>query len=88
MVSIPTRAVRDAGPPRTLTLRFVIGKQSFRRTVRIVQPGALAVERKARLLDLEPAFCIRSAHERSPMKRLSDQRLYAEGLRRAGLPED
>jgi len=42
----------------------------------------------ARLLDLEPAFCIRSALQRSPMKRLSDQRLYAEGLRRAGLPED
>jgi hypothetical protein len=36
VVSIPTRAHRDAGPPRTLTLRFVIGKQTFRRTVRIV----------------------------------------------------
>jgi len=41
----------------------------------------------ARLLELEPGFCVRSALERSPMKRLSDQHLYAEGLRRAGLPE-
>jgi DNA-binding SARP family transcriptional activator len=41
----------------------------------------------ARLLELEPGFCVRSALERSPMKRSSDQRLYAEGLRRAGLPE-
>jgi DNA-binding SARP family transcriptional activator/tetratricopeptide (TPR) repeat protein len=41
----------------------------------------------ARLLELEPGFCVRSALERSPMKRLSDQQLYAEGLRRAGLPE-
>src|SRR5262249_15712377 len=41
----------------------------------------------ARLLELEPGFCVRSALERSPMKRLSDQHLYAQGLRRAGLPE-
>ena len=42
----------------------------------------------ARLLELEPGFCVRSALERSPMTRLIDQNLYAEGLRRAGLPED
>jgi DNA-binding SARP family transcriptional activator len=41
----------------------------------------------ARLLQLEPGFCIKSALERSPMVRLADQNLYAEGLRRAGLPE-
>jgi len=39
VVSIPTRANREGGPPRTLTLRFVIGKQSYRRTVRIVPAG-------------------------------------------------
>jgi DNA-binding SARP family transcriptional activator/tetratricopeptide (TPR) repeat protein len=41
----------------------------------------------ARLLQLEPGFCVKSALERSPMVRLADQNLYAEGLRRAGLPE-
>jgi tetratricopeptide (TPR) repeat protein len=42
----------------------------------------------ARLLELEPGFCVSSALERSPMTRLVDQNLYAEGLRRAGLPDD
>lgn len=41
----------------------------------------------ARLLALEPEFCVRSALERSPMIREADLELYAEGLRRAGLPE-
>ncbi len=41
----------------------------------------------ARLLELEPGFSVRRALERSPMLRLVDQNLYAEGLRRAGLPE-
>jgi DNA-binding SARP family transcriptional activator len=55
--------------------------------------GQLGREREAarvmaRLLELEPGFCVRSALERSPMTRLIDQNLYAEGLRRAGLPED
>jgi hypothetical protein len=42
----------------------------------------------ARLLGLEPRFTIRGAVERSPMTRRIDLCLYAEGLRRAGLPED
>jgi hypothetical protein len=42
----------------------------------------------ARLLELEPGFSVKRALERSPMARLADQKLYAEGLRRAGLPED
>ena len=42
----------------------------------------------ARLLNLEPKFTIRGALERSPMIRHIDRCLYAEGLRRAGLPED
>ncbi len=55
--------------------------------------GQLRREREAarvmaRLLELEPGFCVRSAIERSPMTRLLDRNLYAEGLRRAGLPED
>lgn len=41
----------------------------------------------ARLLTLEPDFCIRDAMERSPMTRPVDLALYAEGLRRAGLRE-
>ena len=41
-----------------------------------------------RLLNLEPRFTIRSALERSPMARHIDLCLYAEGLRRAGLPEN
>ena len=40
-----------------------------------------------RLLGLEPRFSVRSALERSPLTRLADLNLYAEGLRRAGLPE-
>ncbi len=40
-----------------------------------------------RLLALEPGFCISNALERSPMKSQADLDFYAEGLRRAGLPE-
>jgi DNA-binding SARP family transcriptional activator/TolB-like protein len=40
-----------------------------------------------RLLGLEPRFSVRSALERSPLTRLADLNLYAEGLRRAGLRE-
>lgn len=42
----------------------------------------------ARLIALETGFNIRAALDRSPMARESDLKLYAEGLRRAGLPED
>jgi DNA-binding SARP family transcriptional activator len=42
----------------------------------------------ARLLKLEPGFSVKRALERVPIQRLADQNLYAEGLRRAGLPED
>ena len=40
----------------------------------------------ARLLAMEPGFSIRAAIERSPMIRQDDLALYAEGLRKAGLP--
>lgn len=40
-----------------------------------------------RLLELEPGFCVRDAVLRSPVVRQDDLALYAEGLRRAGLPE-
>ena len=40
-----------------------------------------------RLLELEPRFCVQDATARSPMVREDDLSLYAEGLRRAGLPE-
>ena len=54
--------------------------------------GHLAYHQEAsrvlsRLLELEPAFSIRNAIERSPMQRQQDLDLYAEGLRRAGLRE-
>lgn len=42
---------------------------------------------RARLLQLEPGFRVRDAVHRSPMMREEDLALYAEGLRRAGLPE-
>jgi tetratricopeptide (TPR) repeat protein len=42
----------------------------------------------ARLLELETGFSIRNALDRSPMTRDSDRKLYAEGLRRAGLPDE
>ena len=41
----------------------------------------------ARLQGLEPGFSVSNALERSPMTRRADLRLYADGLRRAGLPE-
>jgi DNA-binding SARP family transcriptional activator/TolB-like protein len=41
----------------------------------------------ARLLALEPKFSVRSAIERSPMTRVDDLALYADGLRLAGLRE-
>jgi hypothetical protein len=40
-----------------------------------------------RLLKLEPAFTISDAIRRSPMNLPNDVERYAEGLRRAGLPE-
>lgn len=40
-----------------------------------------------RLLELEPSFSVEEAVERSPMTRPEDVARYAEGLRRAGLPE-
>lgn len=40
-----------------------------------------------RLLELEPSFSVEEAVERSPMMRPEDIARYAEGLRRAGLPE-
>ena len=42
---------------------------------------------RARLLALEPGFSVQSALERSPIMRRDDLALYAEGLRRGGLPE-
>ena len=41
----------------------------------------------ARLLELEPSFTVDQALARSPMSRNEDRERYAEGLRRAGLPE-
>lgn len=40
-----------------------------------------------RLLALEPGFSVETAVTRSPLKRPEDIARYAEGLRRAGLPE-
>ncbi len=41
----------------------------------------------ARLLELEPLFTVEAAISRSPLARPEDLERYAEGLRRAGLPE-
>ena len=40
-----------------------------------------------RLLKLEPNFTVRDAIRRSPMSLTADVERYAEGLRKAGLPE-
>jgi tetratricopeptide (TPR) repeat protein len=54
--------------------------------------GHLGREREAadvlrRLLVLEPGFSVRDAVQRSPILCPEDIATYAEGLRRAGLPE-
>ena len=46
-----------------------------------------AADVRARLLALESDFSVSSAIARSPLTRAEDLTLYAEGLRRAGLPE-
>jgi TolB-like protein len=46
-----------------------------------------AGDMRARLLALEPGFSVTDAVARSPMIRSEDIARYAEGLRRAGLPE-
>jgi tetratricopeptide (TPR) repeat protein len=46
-----------------------------------------AVEVLRRLLDLEPGFSVEQAMLRSPLVLSEDIARYAEGLRRAGLPE-
>jgi TolB-like protein len=53
--------------------------------------GHLGREREAevirtRLLELEPGFTVAQAVARSPLSRQADLDVYAEGLRRAGLP--
>ena len=47
-----------------------------------------AAEVRGRLLGLEPGFSVQEAMSRSPLSRPEDIARYAEGLRRAGLPED
>ncbi|HEY1411421.1 MAG TPA: BTAD domain-containing putative transcriptional regulator, partial [Rhodopila sp.] len=47
-----------------------------------------AAEVRRRLLLLEPGFSVREATARSPLVRPEDIARYAEGLRRAGLPEE
>jgi DNA-binding SARP family transcriptional activator/TolB-like protein len=50
-----------------------------------IQPEIVAV--RSRLLKLEPGFTVRDAIRRSPIGSLEGIEQYAEGLRRAGLPE-
>ncbi|MBV9736500.1 MAG: hypothetical protein JO209_11400 [Acidisphaera sp.] len=69
-------------------------KPGFASTLRI-QLAALghlgraeaAAEVRGRLLRLEPRFSIAETIARTPLARAQDRALYAEGLRRAGLPE-
>jgi len=49
--------------------------------------GREAADVMARLLKLEPTFTVQDAVRRSPMNLAEDIERYAEGLRRAGLPE-
>jgi TolB-like protein/tetratricopeptide (TPR) repeat protein len=46
-----------------------------------------AQEAVARLRQIDPALCIRSLGELTPLRRPEDISRYAEGFRRAGLPE-
>lgn len=46
-----------------------------------------AAETRARLLVLEPGFCVATAVERSAISHSEDIETYADGLRKAGLPE-
>ena len=48
---------------------------------------AEAKDLRARLLLLEPGFCVRDAIARSPLTRPEDLTHYSDGLRLAGLPE-
>jgi DNA-binding SARP family transcriptional activator/TolB-like protein len=50
-------------------------------------PGKEAASVLARLLKLEPNFAVQDAVRRSPMTVAADIERYADGLRRAGLPE-
>jgi len=46
-----------------------------------------AAETRARLLVLEPGFCVATAVARSAISHAEDIETYADGLRKAGLPE-
>jgi len=79
-VSVGRRAV-ELNPGFTTTYKGYLA------TLGHLRRDAEAARVRTRLLALEPGFCVRNALERSPMTRQADLDLYAEGLRRGGLPE-
>lgn len=81
------RAVSVGRKALELNPRFSSTSKCFLSALGYVTRPEDSAQVLAHLLALEPDFTIRSALERSPLSVSSDRIRYAEGLRRAGLPE-
>ena len=91
---MPNLLLRDYDAAVTAGRRAIALNPGFSSSLKaqLAALGHLGREQEAddvrtRLLVLEPEFCIRHAAARSPMVRSEDIDTYADGLRRAGLPE-
>jgi DNA-binding SARP family transcriptional activator/tetratricopeptide (TPR) repeat protein len=91
---MPNLLLRDYDAAITAGRRAIVLNTDFSSSLKaqLAALGHLGREREAtevrgRLLTLEPEFSIKAATARSPMVRSEDVALYADGLRRAGLPE-
>jgi tetratricopeptide (TPR) repeat protein len=92
--TMPNLLSRDYEAAVTIGRRAIALNPSFSSSLKgqLAALGHLGREQEAaevreRLLALEPDFSVRDAAARSPMVRSEDIAHYADGLRRAGLPE-
>jgi len=93
-LTMPSLLLREYGTAAAIGRRAITLNPAFSSSLKgqLAALGHLGHEQEAaevrgRLLALEPDFCVRDATARSPMVRDEDIGLYADGLRRAGLPE-
>jgi Flp pilus assembly protein TadD len=75
------RRARSLHPGLSSTYKFLVAALGH------LGAGREAAEVRKTLLTLEPSFSVTSALARSPYLRAEDRKLYADGLRLAGIAE-